>query len=141
MRHARKFAALGCASLALGSLLAMTIPTEPRTARNSQIEQLSAPQIAAYPGGGHEVLGQDSYPVTYSKQFLAISERAERARMKQWEMPPVPGVNYDQPPAARDAAIEREGARDVAVHRGGQPAGAAPDQDPDDLALNDSPQG
>jgi hypothetical protein len=141
MRHARKFAALGCASLALGSLLAMTTPTQPRTARNSQIDELAAPQIAAYPGAGHEVLGQDSYPVTYSPQFLAISERAERARMKQWDMPPLPGVNYDQPPAARDAAIEREGIRDVAVHRGGQPAAAAPEQDPDDLALNDSPQG
>ena len=139
MRHARKIAALGCASLALGSLLAMTTPTQPHTARTSQIEQLGTPQIAAYPGAGHEVLGQDSYPVTYSPQYRAISERAERARMRQWEMPPVQQLDYDQPPAARDAAIEREGARDVAVHRGAR--AAEPEQDSGGIAMNERPEG
>ena len=144
-RHAPKIAAFALASVALGSLLALTIPTDLRTAPNSKLDQLSAPQIASFPGAGHVIAGQDSYPVTYSPQYLAVAEQAERARLKQWELPPVQDFGYDQPDPARHAALEHESVAqdsgEVIVRRGGQAPAAAPDQDPDDLALNEPPQG
>ena len=144
-RHAPKIAAFALASVALGSLLALTVPTDLRSAPNSKLDQLSAPQIASYPGAGHVIVGQDSYPVTYSPQYLAVLDAAERARLQQWDLPPVQDFGYDQPAAARDAAIEQEGVAqdtgEMIVRRGGQAPAAAPDQDPDELALNDSPPG
>ena len=144
-RHAPKIAAFALASVALGSLLALTVPTDLRTAPNSKLDQLSAPQIASFPGAGHVIAGQDSYPVTYSPQYLAVAEQAERARLKQWDLAPVQDFGYGQPDRARDAAIEQEGVAqdtgEVIVRRGGQAPAAAPDQDPDDLALNEPPQG
>ena len=144
-RHAPKIAAFALASVALGSLLALTVPTDLRPAPNSKLDQLSAPQIASFPGAGHVIAGQDSYPVTYSPQYLAVAEQAERARLKQWELPPVQDFRYDQPDPARDAALEHESVAqdsgEVIVRRGGQAPAAAADQNPDDLALNEPPQG
>ena len=144
-RHAPKIAAFALVSVALGSLLALTVPTDLRPAPNSKLNQLSAPQIASFPGAGHVIAGQDSYPVTYSPQYLAVAEQAERARLKQWDLAPVQDFGYDQPDPARHAGFEQEGVAqdsgEVIVRRGGQAPAAAPDQDPDDLALNDSLQG
>ena len=144
-RHAPKIAAFALASVALGSLLALTVPTDLRSAPNSQLDQLSAPQIASYPGAGHVITGQDSYSVTYSPQYLAVVDAAERARLQQADMSPGQDFGYDQPDPARDAALEHESVAqatgEVTVRRGGQAPAAAPDQDPDDLALNDSPPG
>ena len=140
-RQAPKIAAFAISSVVLGAILALATPTDLRTNRNSAIEQLGEPKIVDYPGADHVISGQDSYPVTYSPQFLAVTERAERARLKQWELPPVQSFGYEQPDAARDAAIVAQGTGEVTVHRGAQSAGAAPDQDPEELAANDSPKG
>ena len=118
MRHAPKIAAFACASLALGSAIALITPTELRTAPNSGLERLSQPHPVSYPGQDRVIAGPDSYPVTYSPQYLAIARQAERAKLQRWELPPLEQVGYDQPSAARDAAIELEGAGDVTVHRG-----------------------
>ena len=140
MRHAPRIAAFAISSVVLGTLLALATPTELRINRNSTVEQLGEPKIVEYPGADHVIAGPDSYPVTYSPQYLAVAEQAERARMKQWEMPPLQDVGYDQPDAARDAAIV-EGTGEVTVRRGAQATAAAPEQDPGDLAMNDVPQG
>ena len=140
MRHAPRIAAITIASVALGSMLALATPTELRSNRNSTVEQLSAPQIVEYPGADHVLTGPDSYPVTYSPQYLAVVDAAERARLQNWQQPPLQDVGYDQPDAARDAAIV-EGTGEVTVRRGAQATAAAPEQDPGDLAMNDVPQG
>jgi hypothetical protein len=140
-RHAPRIAAFALASMALGSILALATPTDLRPARNSKLEQLSEPQIAEYPGANRVIAGQDSYPVVYSPQYLAVAEQAERARLKQSEMPPLPQLGYDQPDAARDAAIAAQGTGEVTV-RGGAPSTAAtPDKEPGALAANEPPEG
>ena len=140
MRHAPRIAAFAISSVVLGTLLALATPTELRSNRNSTVEQLGAPQIVEYPGADHVIAGPDSYPVTYSRQYLAVVDAAERARLQNWQQPPLQDVGYDQPDAARDAAIV-EGTGEVTVRRGAQATAAAPEQDPDDLAMNDVPQG
>ena len=140
MRHAPRIAAITIASVALGSMLALATPTELRSNRNSTVEQLGEPQIVEYPGADHVIAGPDSYPVTYSPQYLAVVDAAERARLQNWQQPPLQDVSYDQPDAARDAAIV-EGTGEVTVRRGAQATAAAPEQDPGDLAMNDVPQG
>lgn len=138
-RQAPKIAAFAISSVVLGAMLALATPTDPRTNRNSAIEPLGEPKIVEYPGANHVISGQDSYPVTYSPQYRAISERAERTRLKQWALPPVQSFGYDQPDAARDAAVIAQGTGEVTVHRGAQ--NAAPKQDPDNLAMNETPEG
>ena len=140
MRHAPRIAAFAIASVVLGTLLALATPTELRSNRNSTVEQLGEPKIVEYPGAEHVIAGPDSYPVTYSPQYLAVVDAAERARLQNWQQPPLQDVGYDQPDAARDAAIV-EGTGEVTVRRGAQATAAAPEQDPDDLAMNDVPQG
>ena len=140
MRHAPRIAAFAISSVVLGTLLALATPTELRSNRNSTVEQLGAPKIVEYPGADHVIAGPDSYPVTYSPQYLAVVDAAERARLQNWQQPPLQDVGYDQPDAARDAAIV-EGTGEVTVRRGAQATAAAPDQDPGDLAMNDVPQG
>ena len=140
-RQAPKIAAFAISSVVLGAMLALATPTDLRTNRNSAVEQLGEPKIVEYPGADHVFAGPDSYPVTYSPQYLAVAERAERARLKQWELPPVQQFGYEQPDAARDAAIVAQGSGEVTVHRGAQSAGAAPDHEPEELAANDSPEG
>ena len=138
-RQASKIAAFTIASVALGAMLALAIPTDPRTARNSAVAALGEPKIAQYPGADHVFTGPDSYPVTYSPQYLAVADRAERARMKQWDLPPVAQIGYEQPAAARDAAIIAQGTGEVTVHRGAKSAAREPD--PDELAIDDTPEG
>ena len=144
-RQAPKIAAFAVSSVVLGAMLALATPTDLRTNRNSAIDQLGEPKIVEYPGAQNVIAGPDSYPVVYSPQYLAVAERAERARLKQWGMGPVQEVGYDQPDEARDAAVVAQGvpqgSGEVTVRRGSQSAAAAPDQDPDELAMNDSPQG
>ena len=140
MRHAPRIAAFAISSVVLGTLLALATPTELRSNRNSTVEQLGEPKIVEYPGAEHVIAGPDSYPVTYSRQYLAVVDAAERARLQNWQQPPLQDVGYDQPDAARDAAIV-EGTGEVTVRRGAQATAAAPEQDPDDLAMNDVPQG
>ena len=139
--HAPKIAAFAISSVALGALLALATPTELRINRNSTVEQLGEPKIVEYPGADHVIAGPDSYPVTYSPQYLAVAERAERARLKQWAMPPDQQFGYEQPDAARDAAIVAQGTSDVTVHRGAPGSSAAPDQESDELAENETPGG
>ena len=141
MRHAPRIAAFAISSVVLGTLLALATPTELRSNRNSTVEQLGAPQIVEYPGADHVIAGPDSYPVTYSPQYLAVVDAAERARLQNWQQPPLQDVGYDQPDAARDAAIVAPETGEVTLRRGAQATAAAPEQDPDDLAMNDVPQG
>ena len=141
MRHAPRIAAITIASVALGTMLALATPTELRSNRNSTVEQLGEPKIVEYPGAEHVIAGPDSYPVTYSPQYLAVVDAAERARLQNWQQPPLQDVGYDQPDAARDAEIVAPETGEVTVRRGGQATAAAPEQDPDDLAMNASPQG
>jgi hypothetical protein len=110
MHQHLRLATLACTGVALGAGLAMGVPTEPRTARNAQLEQLSQVHVTTYPGAGQAVAGLDSYPVTYSPQWLAVAQAAERARMARMAMPePAQPVGYEQVPAKRDLAVEREG--------------------------------
>ena len=138
MRHAPRIAAFACASLALGSLLAMTVPTDLSTARNSELERLSQPKIVTYPGQDRVLGGPDSYPVTYSPQWLAVAEKTQRERLAKWALPDAQPAGYEQPSPQRDAAIEAAGTGAVAVHRG-SPDRAAPAAD--ELALADAPEG
>lgn len=138
MRQAPRIAAFGCASIALGSLIALTVPTELRPARNSELERLSQPNVLSYPGAGRVVTGQDSYPVTYSPQWLAEAEQAERERQAKWALPAVQPAGYDQPALERDAMIETEGTGEVAVHRGSD---QAEPQGGDQLAAAVLPEG
>ena len=121
------------ASLALGAGIALLIPTEMHTARNSELDRLSQPHVVAYPGQGQAIGGPDSYPVTYSPQWLAVAQQAERARLARWDLPPAAPLGYDQPPPERDLAVEREGAGEVQVQRGleniDQPAQSEPPAD------------
>ena len=138
-RQAPKIAVFAISSVVLGAMLALATPTDLRSNRNSAVEQLGEPKIVEYPGADHVLSGADSYPVTYSPQYLAVAERAERARLKQWALPPVQSYGYEQPDAARDAAIVAQGSAEVTVHRGVH--AAASDQAPGDLPQNDSPEG
>ena len=139
MRHAPRIAAFACAGLALGSLTALAIPTQVKTARNSGLERLSQPQVVAYPGQDRVVGGPDSYPVTYSPQWLAVAEKAERARLAKWALPEIRPPGYDQPPLERDLAVEREGAVEVDVQRGSTDDGEQPEGD--EFADADQPDG
>lgn len=112
MRHAPRIAVFACASLALGSMIALTVPTDLRPARNSEFERLSRPKMVSYPGAGRVVTGPGSYPVTYSPQWLAVAEQAERERQAKWALPAVQPVGYDQPAPKRDALVEAKGAPD-----------------------------
>ena len=138
MRHAPRIAAFTCASLALGSLIALTVPTEPRPARSSELGRLSQPQVVSYPGADRVVSGPDSYPVTYSPQWLAVAEQAERERLAKWALPEEQPAGYDQPSPLRDALIEAEGMGEVVVHRGSE---QAEPQDGDQFAAADLPEG
>ena len=139
MRHTPRIAAFACVSLALGSAIALAVPTELKVARNSELDRLSQPQIVGYPGADQVVGGPDSYPVTYSPQWLAVAQQAERARMAKWALPEVQQIGYDQPAPERDAMIEAEGASDVTVHRGSSdPAAAEPGAE---IAAADQPEG
>ena len=138
MRHSFMIAGFACASLTLGSLLAMTVPTDLSTTRNSQLERLSQPKIVRYPGQDGVLGGPDSYPVTYSPQWLAVTEKTERERMAKGALPDAQPAGYDQPSPQRDAAIETAGTSEVAVHR------ASPDQAQqaaDHLSPVDAPEG
>ena len=140
-RHAPKIAAFALASVALGALLALTVPTDLRPAPNSRLDQLSAPQIVSYPGAGHVIVGQDSYPVTYSPQYLAVVDAAERARLQQADTSPGQDFGYDQPDPARDAAFEREGTGEVTVRRGSPGTDDAAEQDAAQFAKAEAPEG
>ena len=114
------------------------MPTELSTARNAQLDRLSQPQPVTWPGADRVINGQDSYPVTYSPQWLAVAEKAERARLAKAALPDVQPLGYDQPSPQRDAAIEAEGTGEVEVYRGfDQPAS----QDRDQHAAADLPEG
>ena len=140
-RLAPKIAAFAIASVALGSLLALTIPTELRTAPNSRLDQLSEPQITEFPGAAQVVSGQDSYAVTYSPQFRAVAERAERARAKQAGLLPVETNGYDQPGDNSEAHGAGEVTPAVTVRRGStDTADRTPPEIPD-LADADAPEG
>ena len=148
-RHAPRIAAFALASAALGSLLALTVPTELRTNPNSRLEQLSTPQIVDYSGADHVINGQDSYPVVYSPQYLAVTGAAERARLTQSEQCAAEDFGYNQPGGARDAALDRDGAGElrgalmgeVMVRRG--PTGNADKAPPEspELAEDNPPEG
>ena len=144
-RHALKIAAFAFASVALGSLLTLTVPTDLRTAPNSKLDQLSAPQIVDYPGTGHVINGQDSYPVVYSRQYLAAAGAAERARLMQSEQSAAQDYGYDQPDPARNAVPDRDRADavvgEVTVRRGStSDADGAPDERAQ-LSDEDAPEG
>lgn len=141
MRQAPKIAAFAIFSVVLGAMLALATPTDLRTNRNSAIDQLGEPKVVEYPGAQNVIAGPDSYPVTYSPQYLAVAERAERARLKQWAMPADQPIGYEQPDAARDTAIIAQGTGEVTVHRGASGSAAAPEPEPGELAQNDSPEG
>ena len=138
MRHASRIAAFACASLTLGSLIALVVPTELSTARNAQLDRLSQPKPVTWPGADRVINGQDSYPVTYSPQWLAVAEKAERARLAKAALPDGQPLGYDQPSPQRDAAIEAEGTGEVQVHRGSDQAAS---QDSDQRAAADLPEG
>ena len=127
-RHAPKIAAFAIASVALGSLLALTVPTDLRSAPNSKLEQLGAAQVVDYPGAGRVINGQDSYPVVYSPQYLAVLGANDRARLQNWEQAAIQDGGYDQGDATRDTAIEAQGTGEVTVSRGSTDVpGEAPD--------------
>ena len=144
-RHAPRIAAFALASAALGTLLALTVPTELRTAPNSRLEQLSAPQIVDYRGAAHAINGQVSYPVVYSPQYLAVVGGAERVRLVQSEQAAAEDYDYDQPDVVRDAALDRDRADaeagEVTVRRGSTGgAEGAPDERAQ-LSAADAPEG
>ena len=129
MRNAALFTALGLASIGLGTALATTTPTEMRNVRNSQLDQLGQAKIVGYPGEQHVAYGEDSYPVVYSPQYLAVVAARERAELQRWEQPAINVAAYDQPlqPQRAPAAAHRHSLSDdnaqygheptVAVHR------------------------
>ena len=110
MRQLMPLATFACTGIALGAAIAWAVPTEPRTARNSELKRLSQVYVVAYSGAEQAIAGPDSYPVSYSPQWLAIARAAERQRMAKWALPdPGPPLAYDQPPPERDLAVERAG--------------------------------
>ena len=137
MRHVPRIAAFACASLALGSMIALIVPTDLRPARNSELERLSQPKVVSYPGADRVINGPDSYPVTYSPQWLAVAEQAERERQAKWALPEAQPVGYDQPASESDARIEAESVREVSVHRGSSDDAQ---QEGEDLAVADQPE-
>lgn len=138
MRYTARIAAFACASLALGSLIAMEVPTHISATRSSELERLSQPNIVSYPGSDRILSGPDSYPVAYSPQWLAVTEKTERKRLAKWAPPDVQPAGYNQPSPERDAAIEAAGTGEVAVHRGSVDQA---DQDSDELAPATAPNG
>ena len=60
MRNAAFIAALGLASIGIGTALALTTPTQLRTARDGQLAELSQPKIITYPGQANLTGGADS---------------------------------------------------------------------------------
>ena len=138
MRHAPRIAVFACASLTLGSLIALAVPTELSTARNAQLDRLRQPKPVTWPGADRIINGQDSYPVTYSPQWLAVAEKAERDRLAKRAQSDVQPLGYEQPSPQRDAAIEAEGTGEVEVHRGSEQAHA---EDDEQLAAADLPEG
>ena len=139
MRYALRIAGFACASLVLGSLAAQTVPTQISAARNAEFDRLSQAKVVSYPGQDRQISGQDSYPVTYSPQWLAVAEQAQRERSAKWALPPAEPVGYDQPQPERDLAIQAEGSGDVEVHRGSDHA--APQDDEQRAAAADLPEG
>ncbi|MFM5895705.1 MAG: hypothetical protein ACKOQM_14915 [Novosphingobium sp.] len=110
MHQHLRLATLVCTGVAIGAGLAWGVPTEPRSARNAQLEQLSQVRVTTYPGAGQAVAGPDSYPIEYSPQWLAVAQAAERARLAKLVPPdPAPPLAYDQPPPERDLAVEGAG--------------------------------
>ena len=98
MRNAAFIAALGLASIGIGTALALTTPTQLRTARDGQLAELSQPKIITYPGQANLTGGADTYELVYSPQYLAVIKANERARLKQFEQPAVSLASYDPPP-------------------------------------------
>ncbi len=110
MHQHLKLATLVCTGVALGSGLALGVPTEPRTHANAQLAALSQARVVTYPGAGQAVAGPDSYPVTYSPQWLAVAQAAERERMARLGMVAAPQpVGYEQPSPEQDLAVEQGG--------------------------------
>ena len=139
MRHALRIAGFACASLVLGSLAAQTVPTQISAARNAELDRLSQAKVVSYPGQDRQISGQDSYPVTYSPQWLAVAEQAQRERSAKWALPPAEPVGYDQPHPERDLAVQAEGSGNVEVHRGSDHA--APQDDEQRASAADLPEG
>ena len=110
MRQLVPLATFACTGIALGAAIAWTVPTEPRTARNAELEQSSKVHIVVYPNADQTIVGPDSYPVTYSPQWLAVAEQARREHQAKWALPdPGPPLAYDQPPPESDLAVQRAG--------------------------------
>ena len=144
MRKAAFIAALGLASASIGTPMALTTPTQLRSARNDQFAELSQPKVIAYPGQARVTGGADSYEVVYSPQYLAVTQASERARLKQFEQHAITPAAYDVPadpnygPKYRnDAAVETTTPK-IAVHRGATSAEPAPSDAPE-LAEADAP--
>ncbi len=110
MRQLLPFATFACTGIALGAAIAWAVPTEPRAARNAELERLSQVHVVVYPNANQAIAGPDSYPVSYSPQWLAVAQAAERQRMAKWALPdPGPPLAYDRPPPEQDLAVERAG--------------------------------
>lgn len=106
-----KLATLACTGVALGAGLAWTVPTEPRTRANAELERLSQVHVVVYPNSDQTISGPDSYPVQYSPQWLAVKQAAESARLARLGIvPPAQPVGYEPPLPERDLAAEREDA-------------------------------
>ncbi|MFM5917319.1 MAG: hypothetical protein ACKOOL_07285 [Novosphingobium sp.] len=134
-RPAAHLAAVAGFGVVLGTAVSALVPTSMTTAPNGQLEALGQPKITSYPGEDRVAGGPDSYPVTYSPQWLAVSEQAERQRMAKWAMPrELPPVGYDQPGPERDLAAQHEG-RELEQVAVDEPAGPAAD-----LAEAEQPQ-
>lgn len=103
LRNLGRIAAFGLSSIAIGAVLAVTIPTDMRAARNSQLDLLSHQQITAFPGAKQAISGPDSYPVVYSPQYQAVVAASERARLQQRTQPEANMAQYDPP-----TGIDRE---------------------------------
>lgn len=148
MRKAAFIAALGLASASIGTAMALTTPTQLRSARNGQLAALSQPKVIEYPGQARVTGGADSYEVVYSPQYLAVTQASERARLKQFEQPAVSRAAYDVPadpnygpnysPNYSDDAANEPTAPKIAVHRGATSAEPAPPEPPE-LAEADAP--
>ena len=148
MRKAAFIAALGLASIGIGTALAVTTPTQLRSAREGQLAELTQPKVIAYPGQARVTGGADSYEMVYSPQHLAVTQASERARLKQFEQPAIDPAAYDVPadpnyspnygPNYSDEAAVEATAPKVAVHRGATSAEPAP-AEPPELAEADAP--
>ena len=144
MRKAAFIAALGLASIGIGTALAVTTPTQLRSAREGQLAELTQPKVIAYPGQARVTGGADSYEMVYSPQHLAVTQASERARLKQFEQPAINPAAYDVPadpnygPNYSDEAAVEATAPKVAVHRGATSAEPAP-AEPPELAEADAP--